>query len=681
MSLNYIYIFALILYATIQLLHLLRAVGTNTPIAGQIVYSSINIWLGINAFAYYFNFYNYELEVLSSWLSLFLINIFFTKYLSNHINLSNIQRAFSALGSASLIVLPFLPVEYELKLKLTGFFGVVYTLVLFFYSERLYHLLKAENKGHGSLPFSLCGYALVHFFVFCDIALTFSINNYHSTWILSSLIILTPLLKRGIDSLENLNVKLSISKPVAFHATLLSITGMYLVGVSGISYGMKAFNLEISYASQVTLLIAFIFPLVYLLASTKIRKEIFVWINKNFFSSQFNYRETWTNLSQRLSPDLFGEEASSRGLGVILSSVNSERGAYYQLKNGEWVLAASENCDLSNIESELFSFFNELSSNGWVVDLEDVHSKPKLYPFIKSDSTALCGENVKWIIPAMTNDNVEGMWVVIHSIKNSNYQLNWEVRDHLHLLSQQLDTYLKTQETRRQYEVNAQFAAFHQMSAFVIHDLKNVYAQLSMVNKNALLYKDNPEFINDVFLTLGSMEKRLNKTLNQLTNKQRQSCLEEGNSIASVYSVLSTFKDKYQNSSDVELHVTPGDSKDCYIQTTESKLESVLVHLTDNAIQACAKADTKIVKVLCEKTDNHVIISILDTGCGMTEDFLRDRLFKPFESTKGNSGMGLGAYDAQEFTKSLGGNIKVNSGLDKGTLIQLNIPRNGVHYE
>jgi len=226
LSFNYLYLSVFLISLAAQLLHLLRAVGTNNPLIGQLIYSGVTVWIGITVFASYFNEYSYILKTLSSWFSLTLINIFFIKYLSNHINLSAIQRQFALFGNIALFITPLLPIDNDSKFRLVGLFGVIYTLVFFFYSERLYHVLKSENKGHGSLPFSLCGIALVHFMVFCDVVLTLSVGDYHTIWITATIILLFPSLSKGVNHLENLDVKLSISKPVACKATGLDIDNL-----------------------------------------------------------------------------------------------------------------------------------------------------------------------------------------------------------------------------------------------------------------------------------------------------------------------------------------------------------------------------------------------------------------------------------------------------------------------
>jgi signal transduction histidine kinase len=100
----------------------------------------------------------------------------------------------------------------------------------------------------------------------------------------------------------------------------------------------------------------------------------------------------------------------------------------------------------------------------------------------------------------------------------------------------------------------------------------------------------------------------------------------------------------------------------------------VLKHLIDNAQQA-TDDDGEIVIRQSGGTDGYEI-EIRDTGHGMDDDFIRNRLFKPFDTTKGNAGMGIGMYESREFIRKLGGDILVSSNPGKGSIITLQIPFN-----
>jgi signal transduction histidine kinase len=114
------------------------------------------------------------------------------------------------------------------------------------------------------------------------------------------------------------------------------------------------------------------------------------------------------------------------------------------------------------------------------------------------------------------------------------------------------------------------------------------------------------------------------------------------------------------------------DEIDGRVVAVKTRLARVLAHLIDNAQQA-TKQDGRV-DVKLHGRDGFCIVEVSDTGCGMDEDFIKNRLFRPFDTTKGNAGMGIGMYESRELIRELGGEIRVESKPGEGTLISLLIP-------
>ena len=108
------------------------------------------------------------------------------------------------------------------------------------------------------------------------------------------------------------------------------------------------------------------------------------------------------------------------------------------------------------------------------------------------------------------------------------------------------------------------------------------------------------------------------------------------------------------------------------MQADSERLSMVIGHLLRNAQEATA--DDGSVTINTKRHDDSIEIVIKDTGCGMTRDFIRDRLFRPFDSTKGSQGMGIGVYQAREYARSLGGQLIVQSEPGKGTEFRMQFP-------
>ncbi|MHB8551844.1 MAG: ATP-binding protein, partial [Acidiferrobacterales bacterium] len=102
------------------------------------------------------------------------------------------------------------------------------------------------------------------------------------------------------------------------------------------------------------------------------------------------------------------------------------------------------------------------------------------------------------------------------------------------------------------------------------------------------------------------------------------------------------------------------------------RLSAVIGHVIQNAREATPADGRVTVRLRADR--RQVVIEVEDTGCGMDEAFIRERLFRPFETTKGNSGMGIGAYETREFVRALGGDIDVFSRPGHGTIFRLHLP-------
>jgi signal transduction histidine kinase len=109
-----------------------------------------------------------------------------------------------------------------------------------------------------------------------------------------------------------------------------------------------------------------------------------------------------------------------------------------------------------------------------------------------------------------------------------------------------------------------------------------------------------------------------------------------------------------------------------------SLLAAVLGHLVTNA-QDATPADGRIT-VEAVLQDGALVLAVEDNGSGMDEAFLRERFFKPFDSTKGSKGMGIGAYQARQFVEAAGGEVRVRSAPGEGTRFEMRFPGRLVEF-
>jgi len=275
------------------------------------------------------------------------------------------------------------------------------------------------------------------------------------------------------------------------------------------------------------------------------------------------------------------------------------------------------------------------------------------------------------VIPMYRGDTLWGL-VLMSNTNDTSRNLNWELRDYLTAVTAQITNFLFHHEAAKEVAENAQFAAFTRMSAFVLHDLKNVLAQIDLILCNAEQHKDNPEFIEDTFETLHHTKARMDKMLRQLSEKNAEPASQHRliNLSACIEKVIeqrcATYLPKPELRIDSEVDVV----------LDQEKFANVMYHLISNAQQATADDGFVRIDVSHAPQSENMVVTISDNGSGMSKSFIQQRLFTPFDTTKGNAGMGIGAYDAKTFLEKIGGFLHVQSEENVGTVFTLNIPAN-----
>ncbi|KMT64619.1 XrtA/PEP-CTERM system histidine kinase PrsK [Catenovulum maritimum] len=554
------------------------------------------------------------------------------------------------------------------------------TVAALIFLEILYRRAAEELWGLKPLILGLGTLLIFDFIVFADASLVIQINN--DMWLARGYLhtALVPLLLWSVKRSKSLGIKVYISREMVFQSSLLIAAGFYLCLMAIVGFYIKSIESQWTGMIQ-SIFIALAFTILFaLFISETLKRNFKVFLEKNFFANQFDYRVRWLNLTNLLNLPLDEDNNFyDRSLQAFLYSTEYDSGMLIKLKKGTPELAsyhypktteqyknipANSSCD--QVLDLVIPF---IQKKHWIVDLKDYQSNSQNYPglHISYELIESCSYHV--IIPIYQEAELWGV-VCLNNLSGEQLIFNWEIRDYMTVVTNQVGHYIFQHEAMQLITENAQFAAFSRMSAFVIHDLKNVLSQVDMILSNAEKHKHNPDFIDDTFETLGYTKQRMEKMLSQLMNKS----VEENISVnkLNIGDLLrQLIKDKC-------LNILPK-PKVIELETVELSLDSekfsnIMYHLIDNAQQATP--DDGEVSISINRSENNLIIELKDNGCGMSSEFIRDKLFKPFVTTKGNAGMGIGAYDAQLYVEQAGGHLKVDSVEDVGTRFTIQLPIN-----
>jgi len=479
-----------------------------------------------------------------------------------------------------------------------------------------------------------------------------------------------PLILVSTRRIKDWSVNVFVSREVVFYSSMLLISGLYLLLLAIAGYVINYFGGAWGDVISIAFVILGSTVLAALIMTEKLRREVKVFITKHFFANKYDYRLEWLKSIEQLEIGA-SDDYYHTATEIICSSLNIHQGAlvkkvsteHYQcLYQHNYSLETQELACLNAVETFCQQY-------GWIIDVREFAIVEDSYPGLTLDADLCRMKHIDIIIPIFMNKSVYGFFLL--AMPEDQGLLNWEDRDLLFALSKQLSNYLSLNEANESLAESKQFDAFNRMSAFLVHDLKNIQAQLGLINSNVKRHRDNPAFIDDVFETIESATSRLDKVLTQLRNKQ----LAESNKTSiNVKEVI----DKVVNQRNVQQpNITIDEAIAIEMFIDKETFSSVLNHLLQNAQEATNESGW--VKINTEKINNNLHLAIIDDGCGMSTDFIKNRLFKPFDTTKGNAGMGIGVYEAKQFIESIGGTMQVTSFENEGSIFTLVIPCGNSH--
>jgi signal transduction histidine kinase len=288
------------------------------------------------------------------------------------------------------------------------------------------------------------------------------------------------------------------------------------------------------------------------------------------------------------------------------------------------------------------------------------------------------------------------------------FDLTWEDRDLLKTVGRHVATHLAQHEADRRLAESRQFEAYHRLTAFVMHDLKNLAAQLSLLVANAEKHRRNPDFVDDAIATIANSTARMQRLIEQLQGREVQSANRR-------VSLAGLAREACERC--VVREPAPrcdGLAPDALVEADPERLGMMIEHLIRNAQDATPPDGSVRVAVSVRRNveleplgvsgiravttqqllaaadevagnghgrgpspglpGDYACLTVEDTGSGMTEEFVKERLFKPFDTTKGSKGMGIGAYQVREYIFGIGGRLKVDSALGRGTVFTVWLP-------
>lgn len=580
-----------------------------------------------------------------------------------------------SLGILTLDLLPDVFITRTLSLggidpRLLGhFIMAVIGLVLV---EQLYRNTREDSRWAVKYLFLGLGSLFIYdFFMYADAVLFHHLD--YGLWQARGLVnaAVVPMLAVSAARNNEWSLDVFVSRKIVFHAVSLLGAGLYLLAMSVAGFYIRDFGGSWGTAAQVAFLFFSILLLLTMLFSGQLRARIKVFFNKHFFNYSYDYRDEWLKLSSTLTARSQGRDVRENTVKALADIVDSPGGILFVRNDiGNYSYSAHWNMDEGLVDSipadnAMIRFMRD---KNWIVDLKN-HKELRECGLDVHTPACLQAMSRAWlVVPLLQDEDMMGFVILMKS--RAPKPLNWESRDLLKTVALQIASHVALLKASEELMAARQFDAFNRLSSYVVHDLKNVTAQLSLIVSNSLKFQNNKEFVADAFSTVENAVNKMNRMLAQLRKGDKG---QDRKSVANLSDIMMQVIALCKDRAPVPV-IRRADSE-CETLTDIDRLTHVLAHIVRNAQEATPENGYITIDLLCN--GENVIVEIEDSGCGMEAGFVCDRLFRPFDTTKGNAGMGIGVYECRDFIWSQGGEISVKSTPGEGTVFRISLPRFG----
>lgn len=453
--------------------------------------------------------------------------------------------------------------------------------------------------------------------------------------------------------------RLALSRGIAHRSFVLLVVGGYLIILGLLGEGLRYLNLDHFRPLIYLLLLLGGLGLALLFLSERLRRKLQVLLHKNFYQSKYDYRQQWDLFARRIAANKTLKEIET-GILDLFCETFACKGAVLYLEapeSGDYLFSSAFNF---RRDWRPFScsdpLVDALKNRDWIINLNEAEAN-----FKGSGIEGLADLNVLLVVPLLFDEQLVGFIILGEQI-NAGEELTYEDYDLMRMLARQSVATIQGLRLADQLSTGRELATIGKLSTFVLHDLKNQVSGLSLMLENARDYIDDPEFQEDMLSTVDTTVRNMKGLIARLKN------VKEKPQLATTAVELGTIVNDAVETAGGQIEVS---GSSIQIAVDEEEIYKVILNLLVNAHEACGHKAA--VTVTYGTADHHVWINVADRGCGMSEEFIRDRLFQPFATTK-EHGFGIGLYQCRQIMEAHGGSIAVESQIGAGTTFTLRLP-------
>ena len=458
---------------------------------------------------------------------------------------------------------------------------------------------------------------------------------------------------------------LALSRPIAVRA-LSAVALILYAGITALATSIAAsYGGPYARVAQTAIVFGATAAVLALVSTPWLRAWTKVKVAKHLFRHRYDYRVEWLRFTDTLGTlGVDGETLDMRIVKAVADLTDSPGGLLLVPDGALLGIGAMWNWQGPADAPQDTALARSLTQDARIIELDPVRNGRAPHDEVASVPAWLRDCPEAWaIVPLVHGGALVG--AIVLSRPPIDRALDWEDFDLLRVAGRQAASYLAEDRAHAALADAARFDEFNRRFAFILHDIKNLVSQLTLVARNAERHADNPAFRVDMVATLQDSADRMNALLARLsqTHAAPSEPFQPVDVAALVNRVVGARRAQHPIAAQATGQVVA--------RAQAARLEQVLGHLIQNGIEASDR-DAPIV-VAVAANDATIAIDVIDQGCGMSPGFVRHQLFRPFASSK-PLGFGIGAFEALQLVEAMGGSLDVFSREGEGTRFRISLP-------
>lgn len=555
--------------------------------------------------------------------------------------------------------------------------------LIFFLLNLVIILLNFENthrfsygKQRDKIRWTIRGFSIYlwSYIILSSLALLFSYIDTRFT-ALGSMAIITGILfcAYSIYRYKFVDVDVYIGRQAIYTSATITIVGIYLflTGLVTKLIMVWGFNLK-SFISFLSAFFVF-FIFLCLVSSKNLKNKLRLFIDRTFYKGKYDYRKEWAQISKKISSIFELDKILSTITQVISEVINVKHSSIMLLNEERGEFFVAEGAASRDGISKQVKFKKDGEFADWLwrfaepLLIETFAERSDTRRVYEKEKKNLEDLKAAVIVPLVAKQSLIGMLCV--GEKPSREPFTGEDLELLKRIAEQTATAILNVKLSEELIISREMESFYKVSSFLIHDLKNFSSMLSMVVQNAKDNFDKPEFRRDALSTISNTVSRMNNLMQKLSVLPKELELKPHLTDLNHLMIETLAKSKIENAGQIrlvkELNGLPK------VMVDSERIEKVVLNLILNASEAMNQEGE--IRIGSRQNERFVELSVSDTGCGMSEEFIDKQLFKPFQSTK-KKGLGIGLFQCKTIVEAHKGRIDVESKEGIGTRFTVKLP-------